>query len=107
MKYWHEWFVLPEDDEPLHQSEDDIRVVAGSGHREDDRPLHLRKKLPPRCARCKRFMGHNSGMHIMLTQDWRIHIHCFNKVIEEHLEEGETIDMVTGQVVKADKPEDN
>lgn len=107
MRNWHDWFVIPEEEVPAHQSEDEIRVVSGSGHRGDNKPLHLREKLPPRCARCKRFIGFDSGMHIMLTQKWRIHIKCFNEVVEKHLEEGEAIDLTTGQVVRFYKPEDN
>jgi hypothetical protein len=110
VRYWHEWFVIPEDEEPIHQSEAEIRIVAGAGHQEDDKPLHLRKKLPPRCAKCKQFMGFNSGMHLMITQEWRVHIKCFVKVVEEHLEDGEVIDLATGQIIEPVdpiRPEDN
>ncbi len=100
VRNWREWFVGPEEEEPAHQQEEEIRLVAGAGHREEGKSLHLRNKLPPRCATCKKFMGHESGMHIMLTQDWRIHIKCFSEVIEAHLAEGEVLDLGTGQVTK-------
>ncbi len=108
MRNWHDWFEIPEDEESsIGQTEDEIRVVSGAGHRDEDKPLHLRKRLPPRCASCKKFIGFDSGMHIMLTQEWRIHIGCFTEVVERHLEEGEAIDLTTGQVVKFERPEDN
>jgi hypothetical protein len=109
MRGWREWFVTPEDEEAPGQTEDAIRTVSGSGHKGEDAPLHLRKKLPPRCARCKKFMGFDTGMHIMLTRDWRVHIRCFNEVVEEHLEKGEAIDWTTGGVIQydRDRPEDN
>ncbi len=102
MRNWHEWFIPHEDEVPVHQSEDEVRTVSGAGHRSEDRLLHLRKKLPPRCARCKQFMGYNSGMHIMLTQEWRVHIKCFCEVVERHLEEGEVIDLTNGTICKID-----
>jgi hypothetical protein len=105
IRNWREWFVPPEEETPAHQTEDEVRVVAGVGHRSDDKPLHLRRKLPPRCAKCKKFMGHDDGMHIMLTHDWRVHIKCFNEVVSKHLEEGESLDLTTGQIVKTKQDE--
>ncbi len=99
--------MTPEAEVPLGQTEDEIRVVAGSGHRADDKPLHLRKELPPRCATCKKFIGFDTGMHIMISQSWRVHIKCFTEVVEEHLKEGEVLDMVTGQVIECTNLEDN
>lgn len=64
------------------------------------------KKLPPRCTACKRFIGHDTGMHIMISNDWRIHIRCFSEVLERHFEDGEVIDLTTGAICKVDRPED-
>ena len=100
---WREWFVPPEDDDPAHQIEEDIRLLAGSGHKGDDSLLKLKKKLPPRCASCKKFVGFHTGMHIMINQDWRIHIECFERVLERHFKDGEVIDLTTGIIHKVDR----
>jgi hypothetical protein len=106
MRNWREWFIPPDDEDiPLHQAEDEVRLIAGSGHRGEDNPLVLEKKMPPRCASCKRFMGHDTGMHIMISRSWRIHIECFSAVLERHYEEGEVIDLTTGAICKVDLPD--
>ncbi len=103
MRNWRDWFIEPDDEEATATSEAQIRIEAGSGHL--DEPLRLKRKTPPRCARCKRWMGYNDGMYIMITTDWRVHIKCFNEVIERHYENGEVIDLTTGTIVKLE--EDN
>jgi hypothetical protein len=103
---WREWFIPPDEEDPAHQVEDDIRTASGSGHRADDKVLHLRKALPPRCASCKKFIGYDTGMHLMISSDWRVHIHCFAEVLERHYEQGEVIDLTTGQIRQLDKDDD-
>ena len=91
----------PEDDVP---ERDQIQLAAdasGDRHRHTDK-LKLKKKQPPKCAGCKRYMGYNDGMYIIISGDWRVHIHCFDKIIERHFENGEVIDLTTGQIVKVD-----
>jgi hypothetical protein len=106
VRNWREWFVDPGEEEPLHQTEDDIRIVSGAGHQEDNKLHLLPKALPPRCAKCKRFIGFDTGMHVMITHKWRVHVKCFAEVVERHLEQGESIDMTTGEIVKGPIPED-
>jgi hypothetical protein len=45
-------------------------------------------------------MSYDDGMYIMISGDWRLHIKCFEEVVEKHYEDGEVIDLTTGQVVK-------
>lgn len=99
---WHEWFVPPrsDDDPPTHVIEDDVRGVSGSGHREACKSPRLRHKLPPRCASCKRFIGYDTGLHLMISSEWRIHISCFSEVLERHYEDGEVIDLTDGRIRK-------
>jgi hypothetical protein len=47
-------------------------------------------------------MSYDDGMYIMISGDWRLHITCFEEVIERHFEDGEVIDLTTGQVIKVD-----
>jgi hypothetical protein len=103
VRNWRDWFVPPNDAEPAHVTEDDIRTTAGAGHIGEDKPLHLRKKLPPRCASCKKFVGYATGMHLMISSEWRIHISCFAEVLERHYEEGEVIDLTTGAIHSVDE----
>jgi hypothetical protein len=102
VRHWREWFVSPEEETPTHQTEDEIRVVSGAGHQNDNKPLKLQKKLPPRCASCKKFVGFDTGMHLMISGEWRIHISCFTDVLERHYENGEVIDLTTGQICKVE-----
>ncbi len=107
LRSWREWFLPPdEDDEDLCSVEDNVRSISGSGHKGEDGQLKEKKKLPPRCASCKKFMGHETGMHIMISNAWRIHIECFSRVLERHFEDGEVIDLTTGAICKIDPPED-
>jgi RNase P subunit RPR2 len=99
--------VTREDAEPLHQTEDDIRSISGAGHQGDDKLKLLPTLRRPRCAKCKKFMGFSTGMHIMITQKWRVHIKCFSEEVDRRLEAGESIDMTTGEVIKENMPEDN
>ena len=99
---WREWFVPPEEEPACHEVEDDVRVTAGSGHRTAGKALHLRKKLPPRCASCKQFIGFDTGLHLMISTNWRIHVSCFASVLERHYEDGEVIDFTTGAIHRVD-----
>ncbi len=101
MKNWREWFVSPEDEPSASQQEDEIRIESGAGHQE--RSLHPPKKIPPRCASCKKFVGFDTGMHLMISSEWRIHISCFADVLEQHFEDGEVIDLTTGAIYKVDE----
>jgi hypothetical protein len=102
VRSWREWFVTPEDEAAVHVTEDDIRSLSGAGHMEEDR-LNSLPKAPPRCASCKKFVGYSTGMHLMLSSKWRIHISCFAEVLERHYEDGEVIDLTTGAVHKLDE----
>ena len=103
---WREWFVRSEETPAYHDESTQVEVVSGAGHKDYDK-LELKKKLPPRCASCKQFMGHNSGMHILISTDWRVHIHCFTKVLERHFENGEVIDLTTGNISAVDSEDTN
>jgi hypothetical protein len=103
---WRDWFVPPDEEISAVQVEDDIRTASGSGHKGEDTALHLRKKMPPRCASCKKFIGFNTGMHLMISSDWRVHIHCFAEVLERHYEQGEVIDLTTGSIRRVEEFED-
>jgi hypothetical protein len=78
---------------------DEADAQSGSRHKDFDK-LQLKRKQAPRCAKCKRFMGHDDGMYILISSDWRVHIHCFSTVLERHFENGEVLDLTTGQIVK-------
>ncbi len=105
IKNWRDWFVPPDTDPQSEFNQDEIaRIESGVGHR--DGPVKLKRKLTPRCAKCKRWMGYDDGMYVMLTAEWRVHIGCFNEVLQRHFEKGEAINMETGAVVKVEQ-EDN
>jgi hypothetical protein len=103
---WREWFIPPEEEVPAQQVEDEIRIVSGAGHQEEHKLHHPPKKVPPRCASCKKFIGFNTGMHLMISSDWRVHIHCFAEVLERHYKDGEVIDLTTGSIRKVEEFED-
>lgn len=101
LKSWREWFISPDSDPEAEFDANEVaRVESGTGHR--DGPVKLKRKLPPRCAKCRKFMGHNDGMYVLLTAEWRVHINCFNDVLQRHFDLGEAIDFETGCVVKVD-----
>jgi len=100
VRNWREWFVPPECDETHQQTEDAIRTESGSGHRGEETPRHLREKAPARCASCKEVVNFDTGMHLMISSEWRIHIACFASVLERHYEDGEVIDLTTGGIRK-------
>jgi hypothetical protein len=105
VRNWQEWFAPPaENDNPADTEQarlDALRVQSGSGHRDENfkRPEVVRT---PRCVSCQEAMDYNDGMHIMISTDWKLHISCFYSVIERHFEEGEVIDLTTGNVHKID-----
>lgn len=96
---WREWFVPDEDTPATHEQAEQVDVISGARHR-DFKHLQLKKPIPPRCAKCKRFMGFDDGMFIILSGEWRIHIRCFSEVLERHFEKGEAIDLTTGNIVR-------
>jgi hypothetical protein len=103
VRNWREWFVPPEDVIAEASELDQARVESGAGHRDDLKELSLRRKLPPRCGKCKKFMGYDDGMYIIISGDWRIHIRCFGDVLERHFENGEVLDLTTGNIVQAEE----
>ena len=104
-KYWREWFVPPEDQDTDAEQLEQARQQAGAGNRDESIELIIRKKKTPRCAVCKRFMGFSDGMYIMVSGSWRLHIKCFDKVVEERFEDGEILDMETGLIIEIDETE--
>ena len=104
IKNWREWFVPPEEVSSEAEQLDQAMIESGTGHRDENfKKVSLKKSSPPRCAGCKKYMGHNDGMYILVSGDWRIHIRCFAKVLEKHFKAGELIDLTTGQVVSVDE----
>ena len=104
VRNWHDWFVPPDTDEyrqPAHATNDEVDIVSGARHKDYDK-LDLKRKQAPRCAKCKKYMGFNDGMYIMVSSDWRIHIRCFGEVLERHFENGEVIDLTTGNIVQVE-----
>lgn len=106
MRSWREWFVPAEETPPAHVQNDEAELQSGARHKDFDK-LELKRKMPPRCAKCKKFMGFDDGMYIMISGDWRIHIGCFNHVIERHFEDGEVIDLTTGQIIQVEPEVDD
>ena len=51
-------------------------------------------------------MGYNDGMYIIVNGPWRLHIKCFEKVIEERFEDGEILDLNTGEILNVDGTEE-
>ena len=100
VRNWHEWFVEPSDT-PAHVSSDEADIMSGARHKDYDK-LELKRKQAPRCAKCKRFMGFNDGMFVIISGDWRVHIRCFCEVLERHFENGEVIDLTTGNIMKVE-----
>ena len=96
---WKEWFVPPEDTDTEAQQLEQARQESGTGSRDEAFSLTVKKKQAPRCAHCHRFMGYDDGMYIIVTGAWRLHIRCFEKVVEKHFKDGEVIDLTTGQIV--------
>lgn len=106
-RQWREWFIPQEEDIPEASQLDQVRSESGAGHRDEEYLLDKLKKKTPRCAGCKRYMGYEDGMYITVTEEWRIHIPCFDKVIEQHFKDGEVIDLTTGQIVSVDRETDD
>jgi len=104
MRNWREWFVPPDDDTEVseYQQMEDAAEAAGSRSKAPDYKLKLKGKEQPRCVSCKKYMGYSSGMYIMIGDPWRLHIHCFERVVEEKFEDGEVIDLTTGAIVSLD-----
>jgi hypothetical protein len=104
VRNWREWFVPPEPDGgSACEVEDDVRSIAGSGHRNSIKPPHLRDNTTPRCASCQEPVDFDTGMHLLITSEWRIHIACFAEVLERHYEDGEVIDLTTGTIRKIEE----
>ena len=99
---WREWFI-PEDGEitPIEE-EEAVRNASGAGHQGEEKTLKLKKRTPPRCAACKKFIGFDTGLHLMISHDWRVHVSCFDSVLERHFENGEVINLSTGEICKVD-----
>ena len=99
VRNWHDWFV-PEDTpvQPAHVTADQLSIVSGSQHKDYD-ALDFKRDKAPRCAKCKKDMGYDDGMYIIISDEWRVHIHCFSEVLERHFENGEVIDLTTGNIV--------
>ena len=106
MTTWQEWFVPPDEtDDPADTEYTRAQAVAeasGSRNKVVDPMLNIQKKIQPRCVSCRKFMGYSSGMYIMIADPWRLHISCFNRVVEERFEHGEVIDLTTGTIYQLD-----
>ena len=102
MTTWQEWFVPPDEtDAPTEYSRTEAAAEAsGSRNKYVDQILDVKKKPQPRCVSCRKFMGYSSGMYIMIADPWRLHISCFERVVEERFEQGEVIDFTTGTIHK-------
>ena len=97
----------PEEQDTDAEQLDQVRSESGAGHRDEEHGiLQLKKKMPPRCAGCHRWMGYNDGMYIIVSGNWRLHIRCFEKVVEKHFEDGEILDMTTGEIINVDVTEE-
>jgi len=108
---WRRWFGLNEPEtiadtpEGRYQA---LQEASGSRHKSNtEAELKLKTKLPPRCVSCKRFMGKNEGMHILISGDWKLHTKCFERVVDKYLENGEVIDLTTGDVHKLEEVDDS
>lgn len=108
---WRKWFGFTEDGDEVRDTPEGryqaLQEASGSKALYDEdnkyKKLELKKKLPPRCVKCKQFMGKNAGMHIMITTDWRLHTACFERVVDHYIERGETIDLTTGEITKLEE----
>jgi hypothetical protein len=78
--------------------EDAIRDASGAGHQGDHKPKYLGEKTVAHCAACQEVVNFETGMHLMITSEWRIHIACFAEVLERHYKDGEVIDLTTGTI---------
>ncbi len=103
VRNWHDWFVSHDDESrtPTHIANEEADIASGSHHKDYD-TLELKRKQAPRCAKCKRYMGFDDGMYIIISRDWRVHIRCFGDVLEQHFENGEVIDLTTGNIMKVE-----
>ena len=110
MRSWREWFLPPDETDAVADTEyrrnEEAAEASGSRNRYVDQLLNIKKKPRPRCVSCRKFMGYSSGMYIMIADPWRLHISCFERVVEERFEAGEVIDLTTGTIHKLD-PKDN
>ena len=109
MRNWREWFVPPDETadpgDTEYQRMEQAADASGARNRFEDQKLELKSREQPRCVSCRKFMGYSSGMYIMIAEPWRLHISCFERVVEERFEAGEVIDLTTGQIHTID-PED-
>ena len=108
MTNWREWFVPPEDDP--HDTEYGryaaLAAVSGSRSETEDK-IRPKNRPQPKCVSCKKYMGYSSGMYIMIDDPWRLHISCFNRVVEERFKQGEVIDLTTGVIHQIELEESN
>ncbi len=101
MRSWREWFVPPDETNAPTEYSSSEEAAEASGARNryaDQLDIHTKRKLQPRCVSCRKFMGYSSGMYIMIADPWRLHISCFERVVEERFEQGEVIDLTTGTI---------
>ena len=99
--YWTEWFLPPDETSNIHDTEYGryAALAAASGSRpETEDTIRPKNRTQPRCVSCKKFMGHSTGMYIMIDDPWRLHISCFSRVVDERFKQGEVIDLTTGRV---------
>ena len=106
---WKQWFGLSSTDvkdtpEGRYMA---LQEASGAKHKEEeDVTLKLKRRLPPRCAGCKRFMGKNEGMHILLSsKDWKLHTKCLERIVDRYLANGEVLDLTTGEIHKLEEVE--
>ena len=102
IRNWRDWFIPPTAEEDEFAANELARIQSGTGHR-DDSYKKIPAEIVPHCAKCKEPMGFDDGMYVMLTAEWRVHIGCFNEVLQRHFENGEAIDFETGNIVNVGK----
>ena len=103
MRNWQEWFIPPDEGDTEYSRMEAEAEASGSRH--SSKKLHLQARPQPRCVSCRKFMGYSSGMYIMINDPWRLHISCFERVVEERFEAGEVIDLTTGAIHQLEQEE--
>ena len=77
---------------PEEQRDRELVTASGSVHQSEPllittstEKIELKKKLTSRCYKCKKFMGSDDGFQIFMSDNWRLHIPCFSKLVDKAL----------------------
>lgn len=83
-RFWHGRSAVSPSSEEQQQRE--LVTASGATHAPEDDKLEL-KKLTAKCLRCKKFMGPKDGFQLFVSDNHRIHVDCFAKMIDKAIKD--------------------